>query len=167
MWLGRQLRSLGISKERAKLLSIKVVKARGIKFIIRRLNPIDYANLKFEPFMSVRGSDQFVSDKEREAQVAKDLQNPEKLGQVLEGVKKQYRPVLTKGIIWPKVTEKEIDGAVFVDDFFNEADLETATKLYGAIMELSSKKKSLFTFTRLKLSDMISLRSGMVNSPAK
>lgn len=98
----------------------------GVDFVIRKVNPLDHA----------KGLDVMLS----EFDTYKLAKGEQKLtdGQ-MKKVRKHYRDIFLAGVVSPKLSLKEEEGATLVDDLFNDPVLSET--LYIEIMFHTYGKK--------------------------
>lgn len=115
-----------------------VVKVHGVRFKVRKINPIDFASGARAIQMHF---DTYKTSLERE-----QLQSLEKHG---DKIKEHYRDVIMACVMEPKLSRKEGEpGTIWVENLFTE--WEMVTDLYVAIMEVTHGKKKLKSLTSHK-----------------
>lgn len=125
-WGGRSLRSA--------LDTRKKVKIRGVRFVIRKLNALDFmtgAKVLQQTFQTY--------EEKRKAK-ANSLQDFEVIQKKL---KEHYRDVFLASVIEPKLSRKDTGEEVCVDEIL--ADSEMCDALYLAIMDHTYGKKKVFS----------------------
>ena len=108
----------------------RIVKIKGIKFELRKLNPADYlegAKVMHEVYATYKTNDEKKID-----------------AKMMKGVDKArsfMRDIIMAGVVSPKIVRKQEDDplAVCVDEIFNDWDL--ATTLVGHIVNMTYGKK--------------------------
>lgn len=114
------------------------VKVHGVKFEIRKLNPLDFLNGS-KALLQV-----YDTYKATTAEKKQDVINVNK-------IKEHYVDVFMAAVISPKLSRKEnTEGAIFVEHLFSDWDFANA--LYTAIMEMTYGKKKLKQFSSQKIS---------------
>lgn len=126
-WLfGRKLSSVVYAE--------KFVRIKGIRFRIRKINPLDYLD----------GSKAIIQSYQTYAQGA---QKPaEDIN--IKKLREHYADVFMAGIVFPKLGRKPEEGDFYVNDLFN--DWELAESLYIKIMEHTYGKKKMKENSALK-----------------
>lgn len=112
----------------------KKVTVCGIKFKIRKINPIDYFN----------GSKSVIQFYDTYKQP--DVNDPG-FANNLSKVKDHFADVILAGVVEPKLSRKKGEDGIPIENLFTDWGL--AGDLYGAIMEYTYGKKKLKTFTSL------------------
>jgi len=116
----------------AHLGETKMVRAKGIKFKIKKLNVANHLeglNVLVETYSTYEKKrlleSQPVSQQDSKAYLAK--------------VQSVYKEIFLSSVVWPKLTRTTEEEGQFVDDLFGDWDLCHA--LYEQIMLYSVKKK--------------------------
>lgn len=105
------------------------VKVQGVKFELRKLNPLDYLNGS-KALLQV-----YDTYKSTSAEKQADLVNINK-------IKDHYADVFMASVIEPKLSRKlDEAGTIYVDNLFSDWDF--ATDLYAKIMEITYGKKKM------------------------
>lgn len=113
------------------------VKIHGVKFELRKLNPLDYVS---GAKALISGFDTYKTSSEKQQLEAASL-SPEK-------IKSHYADVFMAAVISPKLTrdpDANASQAIYVQHLMT--DWELASELYNKIMELTYGKKKLKSFT--------------------
>ena len=165
----RILKRLQISPERAKLLSVKLVRIKGVTFLIRKVAPVDFIGYGTHPFAPVREAQDHGADITAQKNLDTILKSgdPKQIEQYLNRIKEPMKNLLMKGVLWPELSEKEEPNKVWVDDILS--DMTVANGLVEAIGSLSLlQKKTLFgTLCGRKPSNLTQSRPVTEGSPTK
>ena len=166
MTLKQLKKKLGLSDERATLLSLESFNFAGVVFWFKALNPLDFIDSKTQAFVPYRAgtdiqADMIAQNKAKEIK-AEDTEAIRKMQEDLRSVQTK---IFMKAILYPALSEKEEEGKVFVDDLF--AHPQECNDLWMAIMLNSVKKKTPFMYRLTKLWRWIFSPSGMGSSPLK
>jgi len=129
-----------MNKDREKLLEVSTIKIKGVKFKIRAVSAQDFVGVSGNPFNPYRNARSRQGDDKEQKDFEAKLQDPSKIEEVVEEMKKAYVPIFLKAVISPKLDEK---GGVTVDDLF--VDIRVAVELYHAITSLNLKKNNFIT----------------------
>ena len=144
------LKLLGISPERAKLLRVRDFDFGDLHLVYRALSPLDFlgAGTRTDPF-------QHPINPYRDAQelLATPKETPVDIVEMTEKLRKMYRCVFLKAILWPRITDQPESTGLCVDDLF--VDMDAAHQLYAAILDNSLKKKSPSTSFLARLKNWI------------
>ena len=128
----------GIPRARVRLLRAFAVRVRGAWLLLRPVSPQDFLGEEMHPFMPYREAKDFVGDKAAQAATERDSADPVRAAAVLGNIRKAYRPLLMKAVLWPPVSEKERPGAILIDDLLD--DLDVANKIVEKVAEATLGK---------------------------
>ncbi len=117
-------------KRRKKKLDLhlngrKIIKVEGFSFIIKKLNPLDYMS---NDKVLLQLYDIYENKK-------KEITSENNLKKMLD----HYKQVICAAVVNPKITFKEENGSLFVEDLFKDWDL--VDKLYSEILLFTLGKK--------------------------
>lgn len=105
----------------------KTVRIKGVRFRLRKINPIDYLNgskAVLQTYDIYRKEPSMVVDE-----------------MSLKKIKEHYSDVILAGVVSPKIVRKKDESGVFIDEMF--VDWELVEALYASIMEFSYGKKKV------------------------
>jgi hypothetical protein len=108
----------------------KTIRAKGIKFKIKRLNVLNHME-----GLNVLVQTYSTYDQKRQAE---KTPTPE-IEKMMSKVKEVYRDIFLASVVWPKLSAKPDGDGQYVDALF--ADWELCHALYEQIMAYTNKKK--------------------------
>ncbi len=130
-WLfGRELNDV--------LKETKKIKVNGIRFTIRKVNLLNYAD---GSKVLIQSYDTHKTDAQKQGMPTIDFSN--------EKIRRHFSDILVAGIAYPKVVHQKDDSSgICVDDLF--MDWTLAMEVYNQIMELTYGKKKIKQASRAK-----------------
>ena len=162
----RDRERLGYSEERMALEHVGAVGIKGIRFLYRALLPEDFMDQRIHPFWTSKDEAGKMLDDANMARQAKlNPEEPKDALKLLAQMRENYKPVLLKGVLWPRITEDGAGDTIPLEDLF--IDPEVAARLYMAIMTASLKKKNPVISSLLKPLSWMLWRTGTVFSPRR
>ena len=141
----RVLREIGLTGERAKLLRCRWVSIRGVVFLVRAVTPQDFLGLAEHPVAPWRQAKDRAGDKEAERRLQDEVKDPVKAQDLVEKLTRPMRNLMLKGVLYPRLSDKEEPGTVCVDDLFTDPSIvnRLIDEVAKATLGVSAQKKSL------------------------